>query len=41
VEAIHVQLPDEGGVIVVLEEFGNQRLGKLVLVEDNERITRT
>jgi hypothetical protein len=38
VEAVHVELAHEGGVVVVFEEFGDQGLRELVLVEDDEGV---
>jgi len=38
VEAVHVQLPDERRIVVVLEQLGYQGLSKLVFVQHNERI---
>jgi hypothetical protein len=37
-EAVHVQLPDKGCVVVMLEEFWDQTSGKLVFIQDNEGI---
>ena len=38
-EAVHVELSNEGGVIVVFEQLGNQCSGEFVLVEDDERVS--
>lgn len=35
-KAIHVQLADEGGIVVVLEQLGNKFICKLIFVKDNE-----
>ena len=38
VETVHIQLSDEGCIIVVLEQLRDQGLSKLILVQDNKRI---
>ena len=38
VEAIHVQLADERGIVIVLEQLGDQGPGKLVFIQDDEGI---
>lgn len=38
-KSVHVELPYEGGVIVVLEQFWYQCLGKFVFVDDYEGIS--
>lgn len=36
-KAVHIQLPDERGVVVVLEELGDESPCKFVFVQDNKR----
>lgn len=38
VEPVHVELPNKGSIIIVLEEFRDQRFCEFVLVEDDKRI---
>lgn len=37
-EAVHVQLSDKGGIIVMLEKFGDKLLRKFVFIFHDERI---
>ena len=39
VEAVHVELSNEGCVVIMLEELGDQLPCEFVLVNDDERIT--
>lgn len=38
-ETVHVQLANEGRIVVVLEQLGDERFREFILVEDDERIT--
>ena len=37
-ETVHVELPDKGRIVVVLEQLRNQGLCKFVLIKDYERV---
>ena len=37
-ETVHIQLPDERGVIIVFEKFRDKRPCKLIFVQDDEGI---
>jgi len=37
-EAIHVELANEGSIVIMLEKLWNELVGKTVFVEDDERV---
>ena len=38
-ETVHIQLPNEGSIVVVLEQLRYQGLGKLIFIKNNEGVT--